>query len=378
MVLTSDLTIAFVGAFPGWSNRDDIIEEGLKRKGHNVVMAKAPALFTRKRQRTAPDALGEYGLTLYFLALIVLENIVTLLFSLAHIRKIRRSDILFAANGSDYSVFAMKILAVVLQKPLYFDPHGGLYYPNVLGREQVDQDTMVAKLYFELDRYAASIVEKYIVFTDAMKDEFAEVFGIARHKMNTVYCGVNESRFDLNREWAEAELPDVDILYWGNYIAFHGVSQLADIAEEHPEKQFVCLGDGGERQQLIEESRERGLDNIQFEGFVDDETLHAHIRAADIVCNRLIHNPYGDIGIGNKAAEATYFSKPMLSVGSPAIRELFEDGDTALLVDDRSNVSERIERFYAEEQTLGIGDRARDIYESSLSPEAAADLFLSP
>ncbi|MFC3476378.1 glycosyltransferase family 4 protein [Halobacterium litoreum] len=251
-----------------------------------------------------------------------------------------------------------------------------MYYPNVLGRQLVAQNSPAARLYFKLDKLAIKVANKYISLTDAMTEEFADAFDLPMENAVTIYCGVDEDRFASREGGNNDSNVDVNILYWGNYINFHGVSELLSAAESHPDKEFVFLGDGGSRTEIMEDAKRKSLDNVKFEGFVDNKTLLAYIDAADLVSNRLVHNPHGDIGIGNKAAEAAYFSKPMLSVDSPAICELFEDGETAVLLEDRTMVSDRIGQFYEMEKEGSIGDQAGEVYDEFMEPEIAADRFL--
>lgn len=375
---TGSLTILYAGAFPGWSQRDDVIKLGLERQGHRVTNIQSYDIFSRRRQREFAERFPDGLLLMLFIVMILGENVLTLLHLIMNRQKVREADVVFSANASDYSVFAVKIVAVVYDKPLAFDPHGGLYYPNVLGRQFVDEGTLVARLYYVLDKRAAQVVDTYVTFTEAMKTEFNEVFGIPKRKMVVVYTGVDENRLEAIEETKTLDI-EVDILYWGTYIPYHGTSILMEVARELDDKQFVFLGTGGVRDSLIETARNEELQNVCFKGYVDESTLFEHIREADIVCNRFQSNPYGDIGIGNKASEAAFMSKVMLSAKSPAIEELFTDGTSALLFEPGrpQAVVERVTAFYENDNRHEIESNAGRIYDQSLRPEFGAERLVS-
>jgi glycosyltransferase involved in cell wall biosynthesis len=132
------------------------------------------------------------------------------------------------------------------------------------------------------------------------------------------------------------------------------------------------------RESLIETARRENLQNVSFEGYVDESTLFAYIRNADIVCNRFQSNPYGDIGVGNKAAEAAFMSKAMLSVKSPAVEELFTDSESALLFEPGSSeaVVRRVTEFYETDDRSRIESNVRRIYDRSIRPEVGANRMI--
>lgn len=370
---TESLTILFAGAFPGWSQRDDVIKIGLEREGHRVTKLQSFDIFSRRRQREFADRFSSGVLFALYLTMIVVENILTFLHLLINTSKVREADVLFSANASDYSVFAVKLVAFIYRKPVAFDPHGGLYYANVLGRQFVEEESLEARLFYRLDEMAAKIVDTYVTFTKTMKTEFNKVFGIPEEKMVVVYTGVDETRITAVEEVETIE-SEVNILYWGTYIPFHGTSILLDVARELEDIEFVFLGTGGVRKSLMNTAERDNLQNVSFKGYVDESKLFAYIDKADIVCNRFQSNPYGDIGIGNKAAESAFMSKVMLSAESPAINELFTDGESALLFEPggAEPVIQRVTKFYKTNDKKSIESNARQIYDQNIRPEIGA------
>lgn len=367
------LTVLYAGAFPGWSQRDNVIKLGLEQQGHQVTEVQSYDIFSRRRQRELVDRFSSRLLLLLYVSMIFAENVVTVGFLLLNTRQVRDADVLFSANASDYSVFAVKLIGFLYGKPVAFDPHGGLYYPNVLGRQFINSGSLIARLYYTLDKKAAHFVDTYIVFTEAMKAEYSDFFEIPKEKIVVVYTGVDENRLEPVEKTGKLD-SEVDILYWGTYISFHGTSVLLEVAKELNDKQFVFLGTGGVRKSLIETVQKEDIQNVSFEGYVSESTLFEYINEADIVCNRFQSNPYGDIGIGNKAAEASFMSKVMLSAKSPGLEELFTDGESALLFEPGCPEAavRRVTRFYEAGDRDRIESNVRQIYDCSLRPEVGA------
>lgn len=123
------------------------------------------------------------------------------------------------------------------------------------------------------------------------------------------------------------EADGMTVSYSGNLGRKQGVHHLAELAKElavhAPGARLVIRGDGSERHALIASVREAGLENVTFDGFVDDDELAASLaRGAVHVVPQL---PEGAAA----AVPSKIFN--ILAVGRPVVAYAAHNSEVAAL-----------------------------------------------
>lgn len=365
--------------------RDERLRVGLERLGHEVVVASSPISHPLISRSTLRDRMvsSTWPVVLSYLTIwVVATNLLYALAFIREVRGVRNADVIYVMNSADYSVYAASIFGVIFRKPVYFDPHGGLYYAYAEGRKIVDSDSIIARCLRILDKVGAKVCDVYILGSEEFKRELASEFSIPEEKVCVIYTGADESRFNPNREDDET---DVDVLYWGTFIPFHGLEILLQAATDLSSDITIGLigrtyGEQSEQylERLKNTKQRNDLDNVRFLGSVSQPELCRQIRAADLVAGYLTDNKYLGMTISNKVGEAAYMGKPVLNYGSPAVSEVFSHGESMIFCESTSpeKVTELIESYFDGEYRE-LGDGARESYDEYLSAEASATRLLT-
>jgi len=111
----------------------------------------------------------------------------------------------------------------------------------------------------------------------------------------------------------------------------------------HPHIQFLILGDGKEKDELLEISKD--LDNVVFEGHKDN--VGDYLSIFDI----LVHPSYKE-GLGSILLEAQQFSIPVVATNVGGIPDVVQDKKTGLLIasDNPEELKQAILKLYQDEQ----------------------------
>jgi len=162
-------------------------------------------------------------------------------------------------------------------------------------------------------------------------------------------------------------------------VTVKGTQVLLDAFEEvvknHPEALLLIAGDGPERGNLENHTREKGLDrNVRFLGFVSHEKLDEELKEAWVqVVPSIWEEPFGIVAI-----EAMMRGQAVVASAHGGLAEIVRHGETGLLVapnDSQALANSLIRvlgnRDYA--QSMGAAGHTRAVKKFSL--ETFCDRF---
>jgi glycosyltransferase involved in cell wall biosynthesis len=124
-----------------------------------------------------------------------------------------------------------------------------------------------------------------------------------------------------------------------------GITDLLEVARlvisNHPDTQFVIVGEGPYREQYTKQAHKMGLgENVTWTGLMRDPFCEGVYDAADVVCQL---SRWEEV-FGWMIAEAMAFGKPVIATRVGGIPELVDEGKTGFLV-DRGDVKAAAERL---------------------------------
>lgn len=158
--------------------------------------------------------------------------------------------------------------------------------------------------------------------------------------------------------FSPADGPGRHFLYVGRVRRMKGIGTLVRAASTLTDVPLVVVGEGRDREQLEETTRDRGLDHVRFPGFREGSELHALIRGAVavVVPSEMYENcPMAIL-------EAMALGRPVIGSRIGGVPELVEDGTDGLLFapGDVEGLRDRLE-WMAEHrrEAARMGERAR-------------------
>ncbi len=217
-----------------------------------------------------------------------------------------------------------------------------------------------------LKRFVALRSAAVTVVSQAMRDVLQEL-RIADSRINVIPMGVDlRNRFvpAVQRSASEA------LLFVGRLVEKKGLKYLIEalplILKKHPNATLRVVGDGQEKERILERILELGLgEHVEFLGAVANETLTKIYHSSDVVVFPSVVAGDGDReGFGLVLVEALGCECATVVTDLPAMRDIVDHGKSALVVPqkDSAQIAKKI-RLLLEDvklrQTIGRQGRVQ-------------------
>jgi glycosyltransferase involved in cell wall biosynthesis len=259
---------------------------------------------------------------------------------IAWLRLIRRFaalpdyDLLVVGYVGHLDIFLARFLSLFRRRPVVLNALVSLHDTVVIDRKLVAKKSVTARALMWLDRTAFRLADRILIDTHAHAAYLSKTFDVPRDKWLRVPVGADpEGLPDRPPALPDGKTP-LTVLYFGTYIALHGVPIIVDAARQLADRQdirFVMLGRGQELEVIQESAAD--LANMSFiPEWVDRPTLLAHIAAADMVLGVFGAGGKGERVVPCKVYDGLAMGRPVITANSPAAREFFQMGIHACLV----------------------------------------------
>jgi len=395
----SDITdVCFVGIYG--HNQDEALKCGLERRDIDVAEVNVEnRTLSEACEQLRPPILPMRGtmnwmsdvpspvFPVLVLGVLAIHTLAVWYAVLRKTEVIRSADVLVVPHIGDTSVIVVKPVAVLINTPIVYLSHNGIYYTIIQARGLYSEHSVAGRFLFWLERIVHRLSDSIVVFSERSAEVFSERFQVPRERYDVVYIAALEWNFDRDPFASDSresggtkEELSSDVLYWGNFHPHHGLSTMVKTAAELPSVDFSFVGMSHNRERVIDLADKMGTENIEFPGRVSLPELSERIAAATLVLGPLGDNPLTEFTIGTKVAEAAYMRKAILVGRQPGVEEIFEHREDAYLVfpGDSAELVEGIEALLADaELRRRIEAGAAETYENHLSTDAAADRLLA-
>lgn len=242
---------------------------------------------------------------------------------------------------------------------------------------------MVARIVRFLYKHSDHIV----VVTPVFKEYLHEKWGVPLEKMSIVVNGVETDRFlpavpseDVRQKFGVTG--KFIVSYVGTMGMAHGLETVlgaAMLLRDTPEIVLLLVGDGGNRENLQEMARIRGLTNVIFTGQQSRESVPEVINTSDVCLVMLKDEDVFKTVIPTKMLEFMSCARPVvLSVGGQAEQILNEAGaGVSVKAGDAVAVAGAIRRMYEDaELRRRSGENGRRYIVNRMSRASTAQQYL--
>jgi glycosyltransferase involved in cell wall biosynthesis len=240
------------------------------------------------------------------------------------------------------------------RKPLIFDAFLSLYDTVVNDRKLSSPNGLIGRLCFFIDRTACRMADIVLLDTNAHIEYFVKTFQLPREKFMRVFVGADELQF-YPKGFSDERLPispppltgggegegerrrfseeTLKVLFYGQFIPLHGIDYIVRAAKilEQDNVEFTIIGKGQEYNKIRNLTDELGVKNIKWIDWVEFHKLVDYINEADVVLGIFGDSEKARRVIPNKAFQSIACKRPLITGDSPAAREIFRDGENALL-----------------------------------------------
>ena len=247
-----------------------------------------------------------------------------------------RHDVVLVPYPGLIDVLLLWPLARLRGSRICWDMFISAYDTAVLDRQMLSEQGLAARIVKAVEWLATRAADMVILDTNSHADYIAELYGLPAKKVRSVWVGVEDELFQ------RAPNPPIPgparVLFYGQFIPLHGLPVLIeaiDLIAQHPGNQqmeFTIVGSGQEDTKIDRMIASRGLTDIRRIRWVEYEQLPALIAASSICLG--VFAPAGKAArvIPNKVFQILAVGRPLVTMDSPAIREIVSPGPAIRLV----------------------------------------------
>jgi glycosyltransferase involved in cell wall biosynthesis len=210
-------------------------------------------------------------------------------------------------------------------------------------------------------RIYESCVDRFIVLSQFSKERFIR-YGLSEEQLIFLPNPIEISSFPKN------EGKDRYILFFGRLSEKNGILTLIKAMKQLPEIKLSVLGEGEQKDLILDYIRENGLKNVKLLGFKEGSELKRLIEECYFT---VFPNHYYHL-CPMSILESFTFGKPVIGSNLGSVPELVEDGVTGLLFEPRNekDLADKIKLLYRNPDLVEkLGHSARLKVEESYSAE---------
>ncbi|MFP4163040.1 MAG: glycosyltransferase [Chitinispirillaceae bacterium] len=245
----------------------------------------------------------------------------------------------------------MPVVRKFTSKPIIFDPLISRYLTKVHDLKKVSPFSLHAWINYRIDRDSMKAADIVLADTEAHKDYFCSRFAVDPRKVEVVPVGYNSNDFFPEPGLSGRE-GQFTVGFYGSFLPLHGIQHIIDAASllrEYSGIRFELIGSGHTYQVMRNKVETMGLENVLFLGRKKYEELNGYINRWDICLGVFGSTLKAGFVIPNKVFHYAGCRKPIITMNSKAIKELFEDRESVLLCDsDPDAIAEKIRDLYVD------------------------------
>jgi glycosyltransferase involved in cell wall biosynthesis len=189
----------------------------------------------------------------------------------------------------------------------------------------------------------------------------------------------------------DVEIPSISsltdsfsVMFAGNIGAAQGIDvivEAASVLQKNTNIQFIVLGDGSCRKEMMSLAETKGLKNIQFPGRFPVETMPAFMKKASVLLVTLTDQPIFKVTVPNKIQAYLAVGKPIIAcLNGEGARVVEEAGaGVSTTAEDAQKLAEAVTLMYekSEEELTKFGNNGRLYYEKHFNHENLVEQLIN-
>ncbi len=334
------LRVCYFGTYRAEYSRNQIMIEGLRRAGVEVIECHAP-LWKGIEDRVEAASGGWLRPAFGWRFLRTYMGLIRKYFSIGSY------DCLIVGYPGQVDVFLARLLSWLRRKPLVWDIFMSIYLIAV--ERGLDRRSRFSiGLLRRIEKLACQAPDRLILDTDQYVAWFKATHGIDPGRFRLVPTGADERIYHplpARRKTGD----EFNVLYYGTFIPNHGVETIVEAARLLVGEsciRFQLIGTGPEREKAQALAGQYGLQNIQFVDWLDKTALVERAAQADVCLGAFGTTPQSLMTVQNKIYEGLAMARPVITGDSPAVRQTLKHGENIYLC-ERANPASLAEAILA-------------------------------
>ena len=242
--------------------------------------------------------------------------------------KLPKHDVVVIGYMGHFDVIVLWLFARIRGTPIVWDAFLSLYNTVVEDRMLLSRLNPLAILLYAWEWTACHAAGTILLDTRAHADYFITRYSIRYDRVHPIFVGAeNKIFFPL----VPANTPDegydgITVLFYGQFIPLHGIETIvhaAKLLDDHPIK-WQIIGQGQEAPRIKQLIDQYARLNVDWIPWIPYEELNTWINRADICLGIFGATEKARMVIPNKVFQIVAAGKPLVTMDSPAIRELID------------------------------------------------------
>jgi glycosyltransferase involved in cell wall biosynthesis len=233
-----------------------------------------------------------------------------------------RHDVAVIGYMGHLDVLVLWPFAKLRGTPIVWDAFLSLYNTVVEDRRIVGRGSPLAWSLFTWEWLACRAARLVVLDTRAHADYFAQRYGLRPGKTVSVLLGAEPEAFPPTET---AKDPDdlLTVLFYGQFTPLHGIETIVRAAQiAHGESiRWILIGDGQEADR-VRAALATAPANVEWIMWADYDELRVHVAGADVCLGIFGDTDKATRVIPNKVFQILSAGAPLITLDSPAIREL--------------------------------------------------------
>ena len=290
-------------------------------------------------------------------------------------------DVVIASSPTLFSAVSAWIMARLKRVPFVLEVRD--LWPEAIVDLGLMRPGPAVSLLERLARFLYRQAARVVVVTEAFAERLAAT-GVPRAKLAVIPNGADTHLFspECDGRSTRAAL-DLDgrfvVAYVGSHGLSHGLGAVLDAAAEQPEVAFLLVGDGADRDRLMNERDRRQLRNVLMRPSVPKDQVPGLYAAADACLVPLRDVPLFETFVPSKLFEVLAAGRPVIGAVRGEARAILARSGGALLVDPErgDQLAHAVGRLRADPQLRAeLGRRGRAFAEQYYDRDALARRYL--
>lgn len=265
------------------------------------------------------------------------------------LRRLRGHDVLVVSSPTFFVVISAWVMSRVLRVPYVFEVRD--LWPGIFVELGILKNRWVIGVLEGLEMFLYRRAARVVVVTDSFKDILV-ARGLRSSHVDVITNGVDPDVFlPMSGETAHRATHGLTGKCVVLYIGAHGIShalkailESAALLRERDDIRFVFVGEGAEKQALVEHATARGLQNVLFLPGQPKEQMPSWYATADIALVPLRNIPLFETFIPSKMFEILACARPIVASVDGEARRILERSGGAVVVtpEDSQAIAETV------------------------------------
>ena len=218
-------------------------------------------------------------------------------------------------------IMTMPLAKLLSRAPIISCPFISVYQTLVEDRKLIKKNSIKDKIIFLIEKISLQIPNLIILDTNANISFFTKNFRVSNNKFRRLLLSVDESIF---KPLPIKKNGKFSVLFIGTFIPLHGIDVIIESAKllsNHNDIQFILVGEGQTRPQIVKMIKKYNLKNVTLHNKVPLSELVNYLSCSDICLGIFDSGKKARTVIPHKILIALGSQKPIITADTSVLEE---------------------------------------------------------